>query len=426
MRTEEARSARRWWTPPADVTPAHWRLLAILGTTYILNQYDYGILTLALPQIQASLGVPENELASLTAVIRLGVLPAMVLTVLADSIGRRRMLLLTIVGITICTFLTSFVRTRHEFVIVQLLARMFIYAEEIMAIVVLTEELHARARGWGIGVLGALGALGHGLASVLFASVDRLPSGWRSLYFLGALPLLLVAWYRRSIRETRRFEASRAARGAVRDLASVLGPVRELFTAYPGRLLALCGAIVPFLFVIATAVTLQSKYLQQEHGYTPGNVAALYIVGGALAILGNVAAGAASDRFGRRRTLVVGLLVCTAAIAGFYGTSGAWVPIAWVVMIFSYFGIDVLFAALGGELFPTSYRSTASGVRSLTVAMSGALGLLCEGYVYGAAGSHAAAVLWMVPVAFLAPLVIALALPETATRELEEIAPERA
>jgi putative MFS transporter len=424
MMVERAPGARHWWAPPAEVTPHQGRLLAVLGTTYILNQYDYGILTLALPQIQASLGVPEDRLAGLTAVIRLGVVPAMLLTVLADSVGRRRLLLVTILGITLCTFATAFVRTQTEFAAVQFLARMFIYAEEIMAIVVLTEELHARTRGWGIGVLAALGALGHGLASLLFASVDRLPHGWRTLYVLGVVPLLLVAWYRRTIGETRRFTESRARRAAALDLASLIRPVRALLTAYPGRLLALCAAVFPFVFMMATAATLQSKYLQQAHGYTPGNVAMLYIGGGALAILGNVAAGAFSDRYGRRRTLMAGLVVNSVGVAGFYGTTGVWVPLAWVLMIFSYFGMDVLFAALGSELFPTSYRSTASGVRSLMVAIAGALGLWAEGWLYGSAGSHASAILRMIPVAWISFFVILAALPETATRELEEIAPE--
>jgi putative MFS transporter len=275
-------------------------------------------------------------------------------------------------------------------------------------------------------VLAALGALGHGLASLLFASVDRLPHRWRTLYMLGVVPLLLVAWYRRSIGETRRFTESRARRAGGLDLAGLVAPVRALLTAYPGRLIALAAAVFPFIFMMATAATLQSKYLQQSQGYTPGDVAMLYIGGGLVAILGNVAAGALSDRFGRRRTLFAAIVVNTVGVAGFYGTTGVWVPVAWVLMIFSYFGIDVLFAALGSELFPTSYRSTASGVRSLTVAVAGALGLWAEGWLYGAAGSHAGAILRMIPIAWLSVLVIIAALPETATRELEEIAPERA
>jgi hypothetical protein len=95
-------------------------------------------------------------------------------------------------------------------------------------------------------------------------------------------------------------------------------------------------------------------------------------------------------------------------------------------MIFAYFGTEVLFAALGTELFPTSYRSTASGARAIMGAVGGGLGLWFEGWAYTAAGGHAAAISWMLIAALIPPLVILLFVPETSARELEEIAPERA
>jgi formate/nitrite transporter FocA (FNT family) len=85
----------------------------------------------------------------------------------------------------------------------------------------------------------------------------------------------------------------------------------------------------------------------------------------------------------------------------------------------------VLVAALGGELFPTSYRSTASGVRAVVATLGAALGLWTEGRLYGLVGSHAAAITLMLAVTPIAPLVVACFLPETAARELEEISPER-
>src|SRR5205085_4880423 len=88
----------------------------------------------------------------------------------------------------------------------------FVYAEDILAIVVVTEELEPRARGWGIGLMIAFGALGHGTSALMFSAVNHLPFEWRALYFLGALPMLLIAWMRRSLQETGRFRASAARR----------------------------------------------------------------------------------------------------------------------------------------------------------------------------------------------------------------------
>lgn len=409
------------------LTPRQWSVLGLLGAAELFDQYDVGILGLALKQIQEGLAIPESQIGPVTAVARLGVLPAFALTVLADRLGRRRLLLATIVGLTLSTFATAFARDAAQFMALQFVARAFIYAETMLAVVVLAEELDAGGRGWGIGMLGALGALGHGLAAILFGFVDVLPYGWRALYAMGAAPLLLLAWFRRSLPETRRFEAHRAARraaGGPRGVRGHLEPVRLLAGMYPGRMAALAAAIVPFEFVTMTATAFMAKHMQEAHGYPPGAVTAVFLVGGALAILGNVAAGSLSDRFGRRRVLAAGVALAGAGFGAFYNASSFWVPLAWVAGIFALTGVGVLFKALGSELFPTSYRSTASGMRAILGTLGGVAGLALEGGLYELVGSHAAAITWMLPVLLLPPLVVLATVPETAARELEHIAPE--
>ena len=85
----------------------------------------------------------------------------------------------------------------------------------------------------------------------------------------------------------------------------------------------------------------------------------------------------------------------------------------------------MLFKALGSELFPTSHRSTASGMRAIVSTLGGIAGLALEGTLYELTGSHAGAITAMLPVLVLPPLAIWLFLPETARRDLEAISPER-
>jgi putative MFS transporter len=423
-----------WWSrgflfssAPEGVTAYHWRILAVLGSAYVVNSYDLGILNLALPQIQEGLGISEADVAFTTGLVRFGVLPALILNVMADRIGRRRLLLVTIVGFTACTFMTAFARTPAEFVAAQFLARMFIYSEEMLAIVVVTEELPAQARGWGIGILVALGAMGHGLAALVFAGVEWLPYGWRALYFLGAAPLLLIVWLRRNLQETRRFTEYQATLDPDRPTGfwAAIEPLRHLFQMYPGRMAILAAAYFPFSYFVGTALAFQSKFLQQSHGYSPADVSFLFLIGGVLAVAGGLVGGRASDRFGRRKVLVVGVLLNLVAFAAFYQGAGAVLVVGWILSVFTYFAVDALFAALGSELFPTSYRSTASGVRGIVGAVGSALGLLSEGTLFAWLGSHSAAITAMSSVLLLSPIVVMTLMPETATRELEEIAPEK-
>ncbi len=428
---DPVREGRPWWTyaiPYAGQVPAlkqsQWSLLGLLALAEFFEQYDVSLMGLALKQIQVGLQIPESEIAGVTAVVRAGSLVAFALSVLADRVGRRRLLLLTIVGFTVCTFGTAFAQDARQFMLMQLTARVFITAETLLAVVVLAEELHARDRGWGIGMLGALGSLGHGASAAVFAAVDHMPYGWRSLYLIGVVPLLFLAWFRRKLPETRRFQEQRAERKE-EGLLGGLRPILHLARMYPRRVAVLSLALFPFDFVIATAYTFMPKTLQEVHGYSPGQVTAVFLVGGALGILGNVVAGQLGDRFGRKPVLCVAMLVNGLALAGFYNSEGYAIPFLWVAAVFSILAIGILFKALGTELFPTSHRSTASGMRMVVGTLGGIAGLSIEGSLYEITGSHAGAVTMLTPVLILPPLVIWLFLPETAQRELEEVSPER-
>lgn len=407
---------------PAGVTSRQWKVLGALGATYLVNSYDLGVLNIALPQIQSGFGLSEEDVGKLAAIVRLGVLPALALNIVADRIGRRRLLIFTILAFTACTFLTSFARTATEFAVLQFLARTFIYSEEMLAIVVVTESLEAKARGWGIGLMIAFGALGHGFSALAFSAVDLLPYGWRALYFLGAIPLLLIAWFRRSLEETDRFLAS-AERRSLHPQAW-LTPLKTLLTRHPGRLAALSAAVIPISFACGTAIQFQSKFLQETHGYSPGEVSLLFLTGGPLALTGGLLFGRASDRFGRARTLSAAIAINALAIVGFYSGAGPIVPAVWILTIFTQFGIDVLFSALGSELFPTAYRSTASGVRSIVSTVSISAGLATEGFLYTSLGGHGPAITAMAWCALASPVLLLALVPETAGRELEEIAPD--
>jgi putative MFS transporter len=408
-----------------QLTAYEWKVVSVLGTANFIDSYDVAILGLALPQIQEGLGIAEDRVGGLTALIRLGVLPALLFTLLADSLGRRRLLLFTILGFTLATFVTAFSASATQFAALQFIARMFIVAEGMLAVVVIAEEVRARYRGWGIGVLSALGALGHGLASVVFALVEVLPYGWRALYALGAAPLLLLAWFRRSLKETRRFVAYRNHLPMEGNWRSALVPVKHLVRMYPGRLLALCAALLPVAFTLDAALIFVSKTLQQTHGYAPAQVTLLFLTVGVVAPIGNLLAGWLGDRWGRKRVLIGAMLTNASGLLAFYNLTGPWVPVAFGVMLLSLQIVSPLFAALGAELFPTSYRSTASGVRQVVTTLGGAMGLWVEGDLYTQLGSHPAAISALVLALPIAPLIVWAFLPETANRELEDVSPER-
>ncbi len=414
-------------TEAAYKLPREQRLLLLLvGSSLFINNYDLGIFALALPQIQASLSIPEESIGLYTGIIRFGVLLAFPLAFMADVVGRKRLLLITISGMTVATVLTAFAQNDLQFLVLQTLARCFSYAEDMLCYVIVAEEIDARMRGWALGRLAALGTLGYGLSSLLYTRIDVLPHGWRDFYLIGASGLIVIMLARRSLRETQRFVDLRAARAAARrGLREHLAPIASLVRAYPGRFAALVATTAPYSFGLSATFAFISKFLQEHHGYTPSQVGTLQFFGGALAIIGFFVAGRVSDIVGRRVVLTVCIPIVVALFYVFYLTGDPKILVAsWIGALFTYFASEVTLSALGSELFPTSYRSTSAAARGVINVTASIAGLAAESALYPLVGSHALAIVILLAVALVSVIPVLLFLPETAMRSLEDIAPE--
>jgi predicted MFS family arabinose efflux permease len=265
-----------------------------------------------------------------------------------------------------------------------------------------------------VGFLAAMGGLGSGAASLLYAMVDFLPGGWRALYVIAAFPILYLAWLRRMLPESVLFERY----GAIEEPRRFWEPILEIFR-HQGREMAAIALIAgAFWFQISATLNFMSKYLQESHDYGPQQVSLLFVVAGSLAILGNVAAGRISDRIGRRPTLIAALTLNCLATVLFYNTGGWLLPLVWIGALFSYFAVDVMINAMSGELFPTRCRSTASTLRSICAMLAAVAGLAVEGSLFNALGSHAAALSVICLSTLLAVPVVILMLRETSATEL--------
>jgi len=409
--------------PPA-LTRRQWRVLGLIAIVNLFDQYDLGLFSLALKQIQAELLIPEEQLGQFGAIVRLGALPAFFFGVIADRLGRRRVLLFTVVAYTILTGATAFAQDATTFVILQFLARTFAVAEVMLAYVVITEELDPENRGWGVGALAALGACGHGLALSLFSMVDIFPMGWRFLYLVGLVPLLIVAWLRRSLPETERFANREVGKPTESTLATAFKPILSLARMYPGRLLAVGSVIFLLNFSENAAGFFGPKYLQEVHGWLPWHYSVLGMVGGFVGIFGGTFAGRLSDRLGRRPVVTGFLLAHTAFVLAFYNVFGLGLAVLWIGMVFSGMAAGVVLGTLGNELFPTSYRSTASGARVIIATLGGVLGLMTESILYGILGSHWMAISILALGALITPFIVLAFFPETSGRDLDDISPE--
>src|SRR5262245_23331191 len=87
----------------------------------------------------------------------------------------------------------------------------------------------------------------------------------------------------------------------------------------------------------------------------------------------------------RALLFILGQVVFTLA---YYTLFGPVLIAVWIGRIFMALGANVTLSAFGAELFPTSYRSTAVGMRIVFVTLGGSLGLILESLLYNVLESH--------------------------------------
>lgn len=423
-RVSETESAPRrrqpWWIPPIfgrapDLEPRQFSMLGFVSLALLFENYDFSLLTAALPFIAESLEISEAELGGFTGLIRLGALPAFLVVPFADRMGRRRVFLVSVLALSVGTFLTGLTQTATQFVVVQVFTRTFMLTAATVAFVIVSEELPAAHRGWGIGMLGALASLGHGVSAGLFAAVESLPFGWRALYVFGFLPVFFLPQFWRGVPETRRFASQNEA-----PTGGYLEPLRLLVRRFPGRAAGIAGLGLFAAASMGSVYQFTAQFLLVHRGWEPGEYSLLVLTAGLLGMFGNILAGRLGDVLGRRAVGVLFLAVFPALAWAFFHTEGFLVPLSWSIMVLSLTGATTISRAFATELFPTAYRGTSTGALTLTETLGAAagLGLATVGM---RAGLSLTTVLTLV--SLLAPVaaLVVWTFPETRGRELESI-----
>jgi MFS transporter, putative metabolite:H+ symporter len=408
---------------PKKFTAYQKRLFAFLSVATFFEGYDFFAISQLLPSIRETYGLDERHGTWLIALINFGTILAYLLVRRADRWGRRQVMAVTIAGYALFTFLSAlapYVALGHGgavlFGLLQMVARIFLIGEWATSMVVAAEEFPADRRGMVIGVVSAAGGLGSTVCAGVVPLLLDTPLGWRSVYLIGVLPLLLLMYARRDLRETERFTAAAASRPTSAPLLEILrGPYRR-------RVLEL--GVIWFLSYICTqnAVTFWKEFALKERNLTQGQTGIIISVAAVVSMPLVFMAGKMLDSIGRRPGA---LIIFGAAIIGVFGayTFSGFVPLL-ICMTVGIFGINAVLTVLNTfmtELFPTEVRGNAVAWSNNLIGRVGyVLSPLAIGQVVQEYG-------WGLPlrVSTLFPLValglIFLWLPETRARELEDI-----
>lgn len=395
-------------------------LIALVSVASFFEGYDFIILSLVLPYLREDFSLSILAAGIAVSVIGAGTIAAFFVVRLGDYFGRRPMLVWTVLGYTLATAATALVGGIYGFVIAQFLARAFLVAEWGISNVIIAEELPAERRGFGMSVVNAAAGVGAVVGSALFPIVARAPLGWRTMYLIGIIPLVIIFFIRRSVKETRRFAALRD-RVSKPDFTEITRPPYR-------RMLVLVALLWLFMYLGYTPIlTFYTDFAMHERGLSAREAALIISVSFVVGLTGYVAAGKLMDLWGRRPTSI--LFFAAGAIStcvAFLAPRALMLP-SLVILVFFATSYLTICSTWSAELFPTRLRASASAWTNNTLGRIGMVlaptivGLLAT--VFGKRGLPAlgASVSFMGLFPLLCAVIVLAFFPETKNRELEEI-----
>jgi putative MFS transporter len=361
------------------------RLLGMLSVATFFEGYDTFVISLVLPLVLGDLGGTESQAGVIRAIVGVGAVLGFLLAAQADRIGRRRLLLVTIVGYTAATVLTALSPNLAWLTVSQFLAQIFLAGEWAVAITMVVEEWPRDTRGRALGIVTSMNTLGGIFVGILaFLGLQNLGFDWRGFYLVGIVPLVVVGFARRGLRETRRFTDARTLESdRPLNRANIGEPWRPQYR----RTLVAVGLLHLFRFsAVSAAAFWWPFYAQREVGMSLGTTGLYLAAAGVVGAGGFVVAGRVMDRWGRRPAF---LLYCAGALV--FGLAlfqthspGLMLPFLCLAIFFG-LGSAAITSAFATEFFPTYVRGRAAAwCRNAFEIPGGILGSL----VVGVLGDH--------------------------------------
>jgi MFS family permease len=337
--------------------------LVFLLIGYFFYAWSWNTVDILRPYIKDDLGLTLTESGSLYTVQAVGgILGAVVMGQVADSIGRRNALVIAMIGYGGMLLSGLVVADYAALVGQRVLMGFFMGAMYPIAVGIYSGLFPASKRGLIAGfVLGtynvAVSALGF-----LSAAAFRAGADWKVLLYAGAVPAVLALLAFVVVPDDRKLVPFGGPSGGSATAASKL-PIAELFRPGVVRQTLLLATMSGLNFFAYQAFTgWASTYLRTERGIPDtviGDVLGWQFIGAAM---GGLIWGWISDRLGRRSGAVG--FVLAAAIIPFY----LFVPLPLELLEalgFAY-GIMLSASAIWGpwlsELYPPHLRSTAASI----------------------------------------------------------------
>src|SRR5947208_6431405 len=272
-------------------------IACFLGWT--LDALDFFLLTFVFDPVAHDFGrtIPQVTFA-ITLTLMMRPLGAFIFGWLGDQFGRRIPLMFDIVFYSVVELLTAFAPNFGAFLLLRALFGIGMGGEWGLGASLAMESLPTPARGLFSGILQQGYAFGYLLAALVYWIVFPI-FGWRGLFIVGALPALLVIYIRAHVPESPVWERNRPSGRRMKfDL--------RRFAKEHGTLLIYAALLMTaFTYMSHGTQDLYPTFLEKQRGFGVSAKSTITIVYAIGMICGGTVIGFLSQRWGRRRCIIL-------------------------------------------------------------------------------------------------------------------------
>lgn len=343
----------------------HAFIAAFLG--WSLDAFDFFLLVFCVSAIAADFHAKASAVAeALFLTLAFRPVGAFLFGAMAEKFGRRPVLMLNIACYSAFELSCAFAPSLHALLILRALFGVAMGGEWGVGAALAFETLPKDGRGFFSGLLQEGYAIGYLVAAAAYALLYKPFThmvwmghvvGWRGLFVVGAAPALLVLYIGLKVEESPVWRAGHS-KGAKHG-PSIASHIRQYAVTFLFAVLLMAG----FNAFSHGTQDLYPTFLEKDHGFSPaltGGIAVIYNIG---ALLGGIFFGALSERFGRKRTIIIAALLALPIIPLFaFGGSLYTLVIGAFLMMFMVQGAWGVVPAYLTELSPGPVRATFPGL----------------------------------------------------------------
>jgi MFS family permease len=346
-------------------------IIAAIVLLQIYQGYTLSIAGVVSPWIAASFHLDQASLARLFAWMSTSALGSLVLARMADRVGRRSIILTSLILVPILSAGAALSPSPALFAMFEILISALLGGSVSSAIVLLAEELPINRRARGQAAAALASAVGGILAYPLIPVLVGWGFSWRWMLAPSVVGIGLIAPISRMLPEPMIWE--RAASANVGPKTSFYDIFHPLYRRRAVTLLV-CAALDT---MAGTAV---NGWLYFEAvsiiGLFPARASLLVVIGMAVGMLGFPVGAWTSDRFGRVPTVAYfGGAAWLGALAFYHGPPASFpFPTLWLLACYCWFKMASSIMTVGAnsaatELLPASLRTTMVGWQMITGAV---------------------------------------------------------